>query len=200
LSGEIGRSDDASSGALWLGETWAMPVGSWTDVPSFVDGAAVGDGPNVIDHTWFLGADAVVKPLDGLRIWLAGGTYHIESAGGDRLYDRKLHYWVAEIVAEGRLVTPALEPVYLALRANGLTTGDSERGYMLYYHLDDAVGYNQRDLDEYSAALGVRIGKYVVLRGEYAFRDIELVRGVTPDIRSALDDTHWFGFDVGVAF
>jgi hypothetical protein len=199
VSGEIGRSSQASSGALWLGETWAMPVGSWTDVPNFIDGVPVADGPNVIDHTWFLGADAVVKPLEGLRIWLAGGTYHIEAEGGGP-YDRDLHYWVAEIVAEGSLVSPALQPLYLALRANGLTTADSERGYMLYYHLDDTVGYNQRDLDEYSAALGVRIGQYVVLRGEYAFRDIELVRGVTPDIRSAIDDSHWFAFDVGVAF
>ena len=71
---------------------------------------------------------------------------------------------------------------------------------MLHYHLSETAGWNLRDLNEYSAALGVRIGKYVVLRGEYAFQDTQLVRGVTPDIRSAVDDAHWFAFDVGVAF
>ncbi len=199
VSGEIGRTREASSGALWLGETWAMPIGRFTSVPNFVDGVAVADGPNVIDHTWFLGADAVVKPLDGLRVWLAGGTYHIEAAGGGP-YDRDLHYWVTEVVAEGRLVSRALDPLYLALRANGITTADSGRGYALDFRLADTAGYNMRDLNELSAALGVRIGKYVVLRGEYAFRDTDLVRGVTPDIHAAAGDDHWFAFDVGVAF
>jgi hypothetical protein len=199
VSGEIGRTNEASSGALWLGETWAMPVGNWTIVPNFIDGVAQPDGPNVIDHTWFAGADAVVKPLDGLRVWLAGGQYHIEAEGGGP-YDRNLYYWVAEVVAEGRLVSPALDPLYLALRANGITTGDRDRGYTLDIRLNDTVGFNMRDLNELSAALGVRIGPYVVLRGEYAFRDTDLVRGVTPDLHSAVGDDHWFAFDVGVSF
>jgi hypothetical protein len=199
VSGEIGRTSEASEGALWLGETWATPVGLFSDVPSFIDGIPFGDAPNVIDHTWFAGADTVVKPLDGLRIWLAGGQYHVEAEGGGP-FDRDLYYWVAEIVAEGRLVSPALDPLYLALRANGLTTADAGRGYVLHYHLAETVGYNMRDLNELSAVLGVRIGKYVVLRGEYAFQDVDLVRGVTPEIHSATGDNHWFAFDVGVAF
>ena len=198
-SGEIGRDGEASSGALWLGETWAMPIGNWTLVPNFVDGVEVPDGPNLIDHTWLAGADAIVKPLDGLRVWLGGGEYHIEAAG-DGPYDRTLYYWIAEIVADGRLVSPALEPLYLGLRANGITTNDAGRGYMLDMRLGDTVGFNMRDLNEQSAVLGVRIGQYVVLRGEYAFQDVDLVRGVTPDIHGATGDNHWFAFDVGVSF
>ena len=41
VSGEIGRTSEASEGALWLGETWAMPVGLFADVPNFIDGVAV---------------------------------------------------------------------------------------------------------------------------------------------------------------
>ena len=59
LSGEIGRTNHAASGALWLGETWAMPLGNWTAVPNFVDGVPVPDGPTVIDRTWLVGGDAV---------------------------------------------------------------------------------------------------------------------------------------------
>jgi hypothetical protein len=199
VSGEIGRTGHASSGALWLGETWAMPIGNWSAVPNFVDGLAVPDGPTVIDHTWLVGADAIVKPLDGLRVWLGGGKYHIE-AHGSGPYDRTLYYWIAEIVAEGRLVSPALQPLYLGLRANGLTTNDAGRGYMLDIRLKDTLGFNMRDLNELSAVLGVRLGRYVVVRGEYAFRDVDLVRGVTPAIHGAAGDDHWFAFDVGVSF
>jgi hypothetical protein len=198
-SGEIGRTGTPSSGALWLGETWAMPIGVFTGVPTFIDGLPAAPAPNLIDYTWFAGADAVVKPLDGLRVWLAGGQYHIEADGGGP-YDRNLYYWVAEVVAEGRLVSRAIDPLYLALRANGLTTGDSGRGYLMHMHHFGTIGFNSRDLNELSAALGVRIGKYVVLRGEYAFQDIDLVRGVTSDIRAEAGDNHWFAFDVGVSF
>ncbi len=199
VSGEIGRTSAAAPGALWLGETWAMAFGSRTAVPNFVDGLPVADGPNVIDHTWLVGADAVVKPLDGLRVWLSSGQYHIESSGSGP-YDRNLYYWIAEVVAEGRLVSRALDPLYLALRANGLTTNDGSRGYLLDNRQSGTLGFNMRDLNELSAALGVRIGDYVRLRGEYAFQDIDLVRGVTPSIRSQIEDEHWFAFDVGVAF
>ena len=129
----------------------------------------------------------------------AGGQYHIESQGSGP-YDRDLYYWIAEVVAEGRLVSRALDPLYLALRANGLTTGDGGRGYLLDFRHSESLGYNMRDLNELSAALGVRIGPYVRLRGEYAFQDVNLVRGVTSDIRSQIDDEHWFAFDVGIAF
>ena len=149
--------------------------------------------------TVLLGGDAVVTPLDGLRLWLAGGRFDIDASGSGP-YDRSLHYWIAEVVAEGQLVSPGLAPLYLALRANGITTGDSGRGFLLDYRLWDVTGFNMRDLNEYSAAVGVRIGRYVKLRGEYAFRDVNLVRGVDPGIRAQVDDEHWFALDVGIAF
>jgi hypothetical protein len=198
-SGEIGHKNAPAPGALWLGETWAMPFGAFTAVPNFVDGLPVADGPNQIRRTWLLGGDAVLRPIDGLRVWLGGGRFQIDASGSGP-YDRSLDYWIAEIVAEGTLVSPALRPLYLALRANGLTTGDGGRGFLLDYRYLNTAGFNMRDLNEYSAALGARIGRFVTLRGEYAFRDIDLVRGVTPAIRSQAGDEHWFAFDVGVAF
>jgi hypothetical protein len=199
VTGEVGSDDDDAPGALWLGETWAMRFGRNTDVPNYVDGLVVPDGPNRISRTWLVGADAVLRPLDGLRLWLAAGRYRIEASGSGP-YDRSLDYWIAEVVAEGNLVSPALAPFYLALRANGLTTGDGGRGYLLDMNYADSAGFNMRDLNEFSAALGVRIGRYVRLRGEYAFRDVALVRGVDAAIRSQVDDDHWFAFDVGVSF
>jgi hypothetical protein len=199
VSGEIGHANAPAPGALWLGETWAMAVGAFTAVPNYIDGQPAPAGPNQLERTWLVGGDAIVKPLEGLRVWVGGGRFDIDSSGSGP-YDRSLYFWVAEVVAEGSLVDPALAPLYLALRANGLTTGDSGRGYLLDYHYFDSAGFNMRDLDEYSAALGVKIGKYVKLRGEYAFRDVDLVRGVDPAIRSQIDDAHWFALDVGVAF
>jgi hypothetical protein len=199
LSGELGHNDEPRPGALWLGETWAMAIGAFNDLPNYIDGVPTPDGPSQIDRTWLVGGDAIVKPLEGLRIWLAGGRFDIEASGSGP-YDRSLTYWIAEVVAEGQLVSPSLAPLYLALRANGLTTGDSGRGYLLDYRYWNAAGFNLRDLNEYSAALGLRIGRYVTLRSEYAFRDVSLVRGVDPAIRAGVEDEHWFALDVGIAF
>jgi hypothetical protein len=176
-----------------------MAIGSRTAVPTWIDGLPAPDGPNVITHTWLAGADVVVKPLDGLRVWLAAGRYHIEARGSGP-YERDLDDWIAEVVAEGRLVSRALDPLYLALRANGITTGDGGRGYLLDARELEGAGFNMRNLDELSAALGLRIGPWVVLRGEYAFQNVDLVRGVDASVVSGVDDEHWFAFDVGVAF
>jgi hypothetical protein len=197
LTGEIGHKNNPAPGALWLGETWAMAIAG-SPVPNIIHGLPAPDGPNQIERTWLVGGDAVVKPLDGLRLWLGGGRFDIDASGSGP-YDRSLYYWIAEIVAEGNLVAPELRPLYLALRANGLTTADSGRGYLLDYRYWDATGFNMRDLNEYSAALGVRIGRYVRLRGEYAYRDVQLVRGAHAVV-TGIDDEHWFGLDVGVSF
>jgi len=199
VSGAIGRTNAAAPGALWLGETWAMAIGSRTAVPTFADGLPVPDGPNVITHTWLGAADVVLTPLDGLRIWLAGGRYHLATRGSGP-YDRDLDYWIAEVVAQGGLVSPALDPLYLGLRANGITTGDGGRGYLLDAGHLDSLGFNMRSLDELSAVLGLHLGRFVRLRGEYAFRNVDLVRGVTPDVSSRVDDEHWFALDVAIAF
>jgi hypothetical protein len=196
--GDVGSRTREADGALWLGETWAMAIGG-SPVPNFIDGVPLPDGPATIDNTWLAGADAIVRPLDGLSVWLGAGRYHIE-ADGSGPYDRDLEYWIAEIVAEGKLVSPSLEPLYLALRADGITTGDSGRGYLLDSRQYGSLGFNMRDLNELAAVLGVRIGRYVRLRTQYAYHDVDLVRGVTPDLRRFGDDEHWFAADVAVSF
>jgi hypothetical protein len=200
LSGEIGRSDEAAPGALWLGETWAMRVGAMTDVPTFVHGMPVPDGPNQIDRTWLLGADVILRPLEGrLETWVGAGRFDID-ASGTGPYDRTLYYWILEVVADGSLVSPWLDPIYLALRANGLTTGDASRGFLLDVRLADSVGHNVRNLAEYSAALGVVLNEWVRIRGEYVYQDIDLVSGLPPSIASQRNNEHWFAFDVGISF
>lgn len=199
LSGGIGSSNSMASGALWLGETWAIPIGAFTAVPTISDGAPVVDGPNEIDRTWLLGADAVLTPLDGLRIWLGGGRYGMEASGSGP-YDRQLDFWIAEVVASGRLISRRLDALYLGARANGLTTGDDDRGYALDVRMVDELGFNVKSLAEYSAVLGVHVGRFVRLRGEYTFQDIDLVRGVPSSVSSQRGDEHWFAVDVSVAF
>lgn len=199
MAGQTGRTTQGAPGALWLGETWAMPIGAMTAVPTYIDGVASADGPTKLDRNWLVGADVVLRPLDGLRAWLAGGRYEIEASGSGP-FDRTLYYWIAELVADGRLVSPVLDPLYLALRANALTTGDGGRGYLLDFRLADTVGHNVRNLAEYSVALGLDVLEGVRLRGEYTFQDIDLVRGVPTSISSERDDEHWFAVDVGIAF
>jgi hypothetical protein len=199
VSGEIGRDNQGAPGGLWLGETWAMPIGAMSAVPIFIDGVPAPDGPLKLSRTWLAGGDVILRPLDGLRVWLGGGHYRIDAAGSGP-YDRSLDYWIAEVVADGRLISRALDPLYLGLRASGLTTGDHSRGYLLDFRFADSLGFNMHSLNEYSAVLGVRIGRFVRLRGEYAFQDVDLVRGATPDISSQRGDEHWFAFDVGISF
>jgi hypothetical protein len=199
VSGEIGSAGEPASGALWLGETWATAFGSESSVPSFVDGLPTPAGPNVLDGTWLAGVDAVATPWRHVRSWVAWGRYAIDSAGPS-LYDRTLDYWIAELVLGGGLVTPWLEPLYLGLRTNRLSTNDGGRGYLLDYRYEDSLGYNAKALTEHAVVLGWRLGKYVVLRAEYDLRRVDLVRGVTPEIAARADDAHGFAFNVGAHF
>jgi len=87
--------------------------------------------PNAaLDHTLYVGADAVLTHPAGARLWLSYGSYEIDAAGSGP-YDRRLHGWIAELVLEGRLASPELAPFYVAVRANGLGTYDDDRGYLL---------------------------------------------------------------------
>jgi hypothetical protein len=160
----------------------------------------VPDGPNQIDRTWLLGADVILRPLEGrLETWVGAGRFDID-ASGTGPYDRTLYYWILEVVADGSLVSPWLDPIYLALRANGLTTGDASRGFLLDVRLADSVGHNVRNLAEYAAALGVVLNEWVRIRGEYVYQDIDLVSGLPPSIASQRNNEHWFAFDVGISF
>ncbi|MEZ4217448.1 MAG: hypothetical protein R3E88_13275 [Myxococcota bacterium] len=199
VSGEIGSATAAAPGALWLGETWAMPIGAMSSVPVVVDGVVVPDGPTKLARTWLAGGDVVLRPVDGLRVWLAGGHYRIETAGAGP-YDRSLVYWIAEAVAEGGLVSPALAPVYVGVRASGLTTGDRGRGYLLDFRMAETLGFDMYRLDEYAGVVGVRIGDHVRVRAEYTYQDVALVRGAAAAVASPRGDEHVFAIDVGIAF
>ncbi len=198
-SGELGSAEHEANGSLWLGETWPYPIGDDTDVPTFQDGLAVPDGPEEYKNVTLLGTDAILHVGPNARLWLGGGAVSL-NAENSGVYDRGLTYWIAELLLEGRLVSAALDPFYLALRANGLGTYDSDRGYMLDFRFAETVGYNMKALNAYSLALGWRLSRGVTLRAEYTLLELDLVRGVTPEIRAAADRTNFFGAAVGVDF
>jgi hypothetical protein len=194
-SGEIG----AGTGALWLGETWAMPIGEETDVPTFFRGAEQADATAGYTRTWLLGGDVVITPIDALRIWLAYGQYEMDSEDGST-YDRTLHYAIAEAVLRGSVLGPLFAPGWVGLRADALGTFDGDRGFLLDWRYGETLGYNMESFRAWTAVLGWQLGRYTFLRAEYALRDIELVRGVTPAIRDAAEDADVFSIELGVQF
>lgn len=199
-SGTLGSSGDRASGALWLGESWARPIGAGSDLPNFIDGVDVPDGPNKLSDSWLGGGDVILHFEDIARIWFGGGWYGIDSTGAS-LYDSDLYYWIAEFLLEGAVAAPVLSPFYLGLRANGLGTYDSNRGYLLDFRLADTVGWNAKSFEAYSVVLGWRMTDGVTLRAEYSLRDIGLVHGIVDgEIRRAAEDQDVYGIEIGVDF
>ena len=197
--GEVGDASARGNGALWLGETWATPVGSMGARPVYQNGVAVADGPNRIDSTALLAADVVLTHERFGRLWLGGGRYSIDAAGSAS-YDRTLWYWIAEWVLGGGAFAPELSPFYLALRANGLGTYDQDEGYLLDVSQVGRVGYNADALSAYSIALGWHLTRFATLRIEYTRQTESLVDGVPRWIRNDAADTDLFGVELGAAF
>jgi hypothetical protein len=198
-AGEMGSASSPAMAALWLGEMWGRAFGSGTSVPNYVNGVAVADGPNRLEESWLAGADVILHFDRIARIWLAGGWHRIDSSG-PHLYDRDLFYWIAEVILEGAVAAPLLEPFYLGLRANGLGTYDSDEGYLLDSRVRETLGYNAKTLEVYSIVIGWRLLDGVTLRAEYSFWDVDVVDGVDAAIRSSVDDRNLYAVEVGVAF
>ena len=197
-TGKLGASDSSAYASLWLGEAFPRAFGAGTTAPSFDHGVALADGPNELRNVVVLGGDAIVQ-FPGARLWLSGGNASIDSDGSS-VYDRDLLYWLAELVLQLRTLSPALDPMYLALRANGLGTYNKDEGYLLDFRYGD-VGYNMRALDAYSVALGLPLGGNLVLKAQYAIQNIGLVRGINdPEIREAAANSDFFGMEIGVHF
>jgi len=197
--GQIGTDDERGNGALWLGETWATPVGGIGSLPVFQDGVAVPDAPKRIDSTTLLAADLILTPGHWGRLWLGGGRYSIDGAHTTS-YDRRLWYWIAEYVLGGEILMPELAPFYLALRANGLGTYDDGKGYILDIRDVGRFGYNGQSLQAYSVAVGWHLTRFATLRLEYSRRVTELVNGVPAGIKNEAGGTDLFGVELGAAF
>jgi hypothetical protein len=197
-TGTLGSADSPAFASLWLGEAFPSAFGAASQAPSFDHGAEIPDGPNQLRNVVVLGGDAIVN-LPGARLWLSGGNASIESHGSS-VYNRDLLYWLAELVFQLRTISPALDPMYLAVRANGLGTYDKDEGYLLDSRYGD-VGYNMRALDAYAIALGLPLGRNIVLKAQYTLQNIGLVRGIDDaEIREAADDADFFGMEIGVHF
>lgn len=187
-------------GALWLGESWARPFGSGgPPLPNLVDGVAVPDDPDGLGHLWTAVFDVIVTPTDGLRVWLFGGHERIDSTGAS-LYERELTFWLAELTLGGELIHPALRPFFVGLRADGISTLDDDRGYLLDVRYTGSLGYNMESFVAYTAVAGWRIGDYVTLRGEYSRRDVDLVRGAAAQLPESGGNADVFAVEFGLHF
>jgi hypothetical protein len=198
-AGRMGSSSSPAMGALWLGESWPRAFGSGTNVASFDHGVAVPDGPFELEGVSLAGGDVVLSWRELARLWLAGGWVAIDSEGPSS-YDRSLRYWIAELVLEGRGVTPGLEPFYLGLRSSGLGTYDRDAGYLLDSRYAPTLGYNERWLQAASLVLGWRLTTLATLRAVYTVLRVGLVRGVSDSIRDAAGRGDFLAVDLGVAF
>jgi hypothetical protein len=194
-SGEI----EGSGGALWLGESWATPIGDDTDVETFFDGAPQADADGGYARTWLAGGDVVLTPHEALRIWLAYGRYEIDGDDGGA-YDRTLHYGIAELVLRGSVLGPQFAPGYVGFRADTLGTFDDERGFLLDWRYAETLGYNMEEYWAYTLVAGWELGRHAVLRVEYSFRDIDLVEGVPEEVRDEAEDPSTFAVEFGVHF
>ncbi len=191
---------DQVDGALWLGEGWARPFGSGgPPLNNWVDGAAVPDDPGGLGNTWAVALDAVVTPIDGIRIWLAGGYFEIDSHG-PAIYDRELAYWIGEIVVGGQVVLPSLKPLFIGLRVDGVGTWDDDRGYLLDVRYTGEFGYNMAHMLAYTAVAGWKLGDYVTLRAEYSHRDVDLVRGAALDLPGKTGNEDLYTVEFGLHF
>ena len=198
-SGGIGSSTQAALGAVWLGESWGRAFGSGTDVANYEDGMAVPDGPNAIASTYLVAGDAIVEIPERFRMWLGYGMYDIDSAGSSSA-DRRLQYWVAELLLYGGLLSPEIADVYLGLRANGLGTYDADEGYLLDFRYGSSLGYNMKSLNAYSVVVGWPVFRHLTLRAEYTHQEIDFVRGTPASIRRNGSNADYFGVDVGAHF
>jgi hypothetical protein len=188
-----------TAGALWLGEAWARPFGQGSGVSNVVDGVIVPDDAEGLGSLWAAGGDVILTPLAGLRLWLAGGYYRIDSRG-DTLYDRALTYWLAELVVGGELISPRWKPLFVGLRAGGLSTCDNERGYLLDRRYSSSLGYNMENMLAYTAVAGWHLGEYVTLRAEYSHRDVDLVRGAAAALPEREGNEDVYSVEVGLHF
>jgi hypothetical protein len=196
--GKVGSKGSAGASSLWLGESWARAFGSSSSVANTNHGVLVSDGPNQIDQTHYIGADAIFERPDQVRLWLGYGTWSIDQDGGT--YDRRLHYWVAELLLYGGLVAPELKDFYLGFRAHGLGTYDEDEGYLLDFRYSGSLGYNMEAIDAYSTVIGWKMLEWVTLRTEYTHAEIDLVKGVDSAIRGASKPIDSWGVEVGIAF
>ena len=201
--GHVGSEQDGipASGGLWLGETWATPVGSLAPwIPVYQNGVATGGAPSLeLDSTALVAADLVLTHEKFGRLWLAYGYYAMDAADTSA-FDRSLSYWIAEWVFQGAAISPELAPFYLGLRANGLGTNDDDKGYILNVNQAWTLGYNVTALDIYSLVLGWHMTPWTTLRAEFSRQQTTLVEGAPRWLRDAARDANYFGIELGAAF
>lgn len=198
-SGRLGSPAEEGESALWFGESWIRPCEDGTAVPVWSHGAIVPDGGGEFDGVSAVETDAIWHWGDRARLWLGHGGIAVEQHG-DSSYDRRLRYWIAELVVHGGWIARSLAPLYAALRANGYGNYDRDEGYLLDFRWAPTAGYNMRSLESWSLGLGWHIGDRVVLRTEYSLVDVDLVRGVHGSMRRAVSDADTLALELGVRF
>jgi hypothetical protein len=107
---------------------------------------------------------------------------------------------LAELVVGGELISPRWKPLFVGLRAGGLSTCDNERGYLLDRRYSSSLGYNMENMLAYTAVAGWHLGEYVTLRAEYSHRDVDLVRGAAAALPEREGNEDVYSVEVGLHF
>jgi hypothetical protein len=190
----------AQSALEWSGEN-LRPLGYGSAVPSFQDGAVLPPDPDArLRDVGAWEGDLVLHAEEWGRLWLGYGGVQIHS-GGSSLYDRSLRYAVVEALFEMRALAGDLEPFYLAARWSVIGTFDSGRGYLLGgLNAGDSLGWNTERVTELSVGAGFRMTSTIVFKIEASSFDFDLVRGVTPDLKSGATHRNYAGVGVSVHF
>ena len=192
-TGRLGSASEPAESALEFGGTHGVVFGHDSDVANYQDGVEVADDPEAaLEDLWAWEADLVLSGSDVGQLWTSVGQAYFKSAG-DSTYDRSFTYWVVEGMAELGWIHRGLRPVYLAGRYSGMSTFNTEQGYILEaMNNGDAFGFNTQEATAISAGVGWRINENLRLKFEYCVVRFDLVSGV-PDAMDAQTDKRNFG-------
>jgi len=200
-TGRLGDEETSAEGAFQWSGVSPEPFGYGSSTQNFADGAPVTTDPERRLKDVRAGeVDLVCRSGEWGSLWLGAGAVTIFSRSSS-FYTRRLRYGVAEAVVELGALSPDLDPFYLALRGSIIGTFDSDRGYFLGAFNDgEELGYNVRDLTVVTLGAGVRVSRSIVFKIEFSWTDVDLVRGVTPDLESAARRRSYGGIGVSIHF
>ena len=201
-TGRLGGDDfgEAAESAIEWGGTHIEPVGIG-GIPTYQNGVLVAADPSPrIDEVFAWEADVILSDPNLGRVWLAFGQVHIESAGAS-MYDRELTYWIAEGVLElGALFDP-LDRFFLASRYSAIGTLDADEGYSIAAMAGvEELGFNTKRVDMLSSGIGVRLTKWLILKTEYTYVEVDTVRGVAASIRDLGEKRDYYGAELTLSF
>ena len=198
-TGRIGNSSSPGISAMFFSGVPVVPFGFGPELDNFQDGDSIRRDPNLAFKVRAWEVDSIVSSFDWGQLWLAYGQVDINTEG-ESIYDRDLHYWIAEGILQFGAFSPRLNRFYLAARYSAIGTFDSDEGYSLgAFNNGRELGFNTERVDVISLGVGLRITENVKLKMEYAWYEFTLVDGAG-GLKDSADDRNLFGTGISVKF